>query len=141
MTFQFVRPIRAHTMGPALYGLHGAGCGCSACLHGAGCGCSACGDTYMPCSRRADGAFVLSRPQPARAAGLGSGMIANYLYSETEAAKTLAKDYSTACLVTGVAAGGVAGLLGAVLKKPLLGFAAGALTGFLVYQTQRPPAP
>lgn len=104
MTFKFVRPVRAYTMGPALYGLHGAGCGC---------GC----------------------------AGLGSGMIANYLYSETDAAKTLAKDYTTACLVTGIASGGVAGLLGAVLKSPMLGLAAGALTGFLVYQTQRPPAP
>lgn len=114
-------------MGPALFG-----------LHGAGCGCGACGDTYMPCTQTKDGAFILSRARPARAAGLGTGPIANYLFSETEAARALAADYDSAVLVTGIAAGAIAGALGAVLKKPLLALGAGALAGLLVYQSQRP---
>lgn len=112
MTYRAVRPVRVYTMN-ALYGLHGAECTC----------------------RR-----HFSGTEPCRMHGL-SGPITSYLFSETEAAKGLAKDYATACLVTGVGAGIAAGVLGSVLKSPWLGAAAGALTGFLVFQTQRPPAP
>lgn len=84
-------------------------------LHGAGCGCG-CGGC----------------------AGMGTGPIAQYLFSETEAAKALAKDYDTAVLVTGITAGVAAGLVGALTKHPLAGAGLGAVVGFLVCHTQRP---
>lgn len=101
MTYQATVPVRVRTMGPALFGLHGAGCGC---------GCS----------------------------GMGVGPISQYLFSETESAKALAKDYDTAVLVTGVAAGAAAGVVGALVNNAVVGLGLGALVGFLVYQTQRP---
>lgn len=134
MTYKAVRPIRVQTMGPALFGLHGAGCGCGACDNAPLVDCVARGEAFFA----AHSGLAGSRRRPARAAGLGTGPIANYLFSETEAARALANDYDSAVLVAGISSGAIAGALGAVLKKPLLALAAGALTGLLVYQSQRP---
>jgi hypothetical protein len=108
-------------MGPALYGLSG-DCGCgssheklpSAPLSG-GCGCGG--------SRSA----------------LGTTPLTNYLCSETQVAKSLTKEGNEAALIIGIGAGAAGGLLGSVIKAPLLGLVAGTLLGYVIYQTQRMP--
>lgn len=70
-------------------------------------------------------------------AGMGVGPIESYLFSETNAARSQAEEYNTSLAIATVGAGAAAGTLGIVLKSPLWGAAAGALVGFLVYQTQK----
>jgi hypothetical protein len=106
-------------MGPALYGLSG-DCGCShvsrqsAPLSG-GCGCGGSRST------------------------LGTTPLTNYLCSETEVAKSLTKEGNEAAMIIGLGAGAAGGLLGSVIKAPLLGLVAGTLLGYVIYQTQRMP--
>ena len=70
---------------------------------------------------------------------LGTTPLTNYLCSETEVAKSLTKEGNEAALIIGIGAGAAGGLLGSVIKAPVLGLIAGTLLGYVVYQTQRMP--
>lgn len=76
---------------------------------------------------------------------MGAGPIESYLFSESEAGRVQATEYNTSLAIATIGAGAAAGALGIVLKSPLWGAVAGALVGFLTYQTQKmdvaPPAP
>jgi len=122
MTYMPVRPYRANTMGPALFGLSG-GCGCGGSPRpsplAGGCGCG--GGSHL--------------------SGLGIGPITAALCSETEIAKSITIDANEAALVIGLGTGAAAGLLASAIKAPALGLLAGCLVGYLVYATQKMPEP